>query len=344
MFIGGISLVKTVQILELVNNKYSIAAVSAEKIKNVYKLKGYNGDYCLKVVHYEMGHFLFILEAIKHLNKRGFENVPEIIKTTNGKDYIEFENCYAYLTKWFDARQCNYDNPFDVILAASTLAKLHKKSENFEVKDYMSPRIYWLRWIEIFNARKNEILDFQNRILKKENRTEFDNKYLSMISDEVSIAEKAVTHLASTSYYSKMLFEFCRKGFCHHDFAHHNVLIGKDNEINVIDFDYCILDTHLHDLGSLLIRKMKNGKWDINNALFILDVYNQIYPLQIDEIPIMAAFIEFPQDFWQAGIQYYWEQQPWEEQFFINKLNKIAFDGEEKQEFISKFRNLKYRG
>lgn len=122
------------------------------------------------------------------------------------------------------------------------------------------------------------------------------------------------------------------------------MLIGENNEVGIIDFDYCILDTHLHDLASLLIRKMKNGKWDVNNALFILDVYNSVYSIQIQDIPIMAAFMEFPQDFWQVGIQYYWEQQPWEEQFFINKLSKIALDGEEKQEFINEFRTLKYRG
>ena len=41
------------------------------------------------------------------------------------------------------------------------------------------------------------------------------------------------------------------KRFCHHDFAHHNLLIDKQGEINVIDFDYCILDSHIHDLASL---------------------------------------------------------------------------------------------
>lgn len=344
MFNGGISLLKTEQVLDFVNNKYSINAYSAEKIKNVYKLKSDNENYCLKIVHYEIGHFLFILEAIKHLNDNNFKNVPGPIKTTKGKEYVEFESYYAYLTAWVDARECNYDNPFDVILAASALADLHKKSENFQVMKYMSPRIYWLRWVEIFNTRKNEILDFQNRIWNKENKTDFDDKYLSMINSQISKAEKAVTHLVSTEYYKKMLFELQKKGFCHHDYAHHNVLIGRDNEISIIDFDYCILDTHLHDLASLLIRKMKNGKWDTNTTLFILDVYNAIYTLEAEDIPIMAAFIEFPQDFWQVGIQYYWEQQSWGEEFFMNKLNKIASDSEEKQEFIERFRILKYRG
>lgn len=49
--------------------------------------------------------------------------------------------------------------------------------------------------------------------------------------------------------------------FCHHDYANHNILIDSENQIYIIDFDYCMLDTKLHDLASILIRvmKMANG-------------------------------------------------------------------------------------
>jgi CotS family spore coat protein len=140
-----------------------------------------------------------------------------------------------------------------------------------------------------------------------------------------------------------MKLEVENRGVCHHDFAHHNVLIEKDGSVNLIDFDYTILDTHLHDLSSLLIRRMKNGKWDVENALFILNSYNSIYKVENDDIEIMCAFMEFPQDFWQVGIQYYWEVQPWGEEFFLKKLERILEDNIEKQDFIEEFRGLKYK-
>ena len=52
--------------------------------------------------------------------------------------------------------------------------------------------------------------------------------------------------------------------------------------------------------------------------------------------------LEFPQDYWQVGIQYYWEGPLKSEDFFIKKLNKINEDNEEKQEFIQEFRDFKY--
>ena len=331
-----------VETVEIVKNNYEIPIYTAIKIKNVYKLEGYNGEvYCLKVIHYEYGHFLFILEAIKHLIKNGFKNILEIITTKDGKDYINYGKDFAYVTRWANVRECNYDNPIDVILATSTLANLHRKSEDFLVTNEMKPRNYWLKWIENFETRKNEIFDFQNR---SERKNEFDYKYLKLIYGEAERADKAIQNLKKSDYKEKMVEEMKKNGYCHHDYAHHNVLINKNSEVVVIDFDYCILDTHLHDIASLLLRKMKHGKWDLDNAINILEVYSAINPIKQSDIPVLAAFMEFPQDFWQLGIQYYWEKQPWGEEFFINKLNKIILDMEEKQEFIEVFRKQKFGG
>ena len=121
----------------------------------------------------------------------------------------------------------------------------------------------------------------------------------------------------------KMQQQVCNKGFCHHDYAHHNVLINNNGDINIIDFDYCILDSYLHDLSSLLIRRMKYNKWELTNAKEILDAYMETHKLEQDDIPIMAAFMEFPQDYWQRGIQYYWEEKTMGEKNFSSKKLKF---------------------
>ncbi len=137
-----------------------------------------------------------------------------------------------------------------------------------------------------------------------------------------------------------MLRQIEDRCFCHHDYANHNILIDSENQIYIIDFDYCMLDTKLHDLASILIRVMKNGKWDLKSAELILNSYRKESDVDKESIPIIAAFMEFPQDYWQIGIQYYWEKQPWSEEFFFNKLNRYYEDREERQEFIEKFRRI----
>ncbi|WP_446898270.1 CotS family spore coat protein [Clostridium sp. LBM24168] len=329
-------------IRECVENNYNIHIEYIEKIKNVYKIgNGYKYS-CLKVINYDFGHFLFIILAIRHLQKYGFKNTPKIMNTKSGQKYIKIENSFAYLTPWIDSRTADYDNDTDVSRAAFKLAELHKKSLGFKLTRNMNPRIYWFKWMETFNTRQNEILDFERRILNKENKSEFDDLYFNKIDDEIEKCRYSIGNLSESSYLEKMKTEVIKGGFCHHDYADHNVLISPDGDMNIIDFDYCILDTHLHDLASLLIRKMKHGKWKIKNALFVLDSYNSINKVAQEDIPIMAAFMEFPQEYWQIGIQYYWEKQRWSEEVFIKKLKKIFEDEEERQEFIEEFRTKKY--
>ncbi|MCM0649691.1 CotS family spore coat protein [Clostridium swellfunianum] len=330
------------ELKQLVEQSYGLEVIELEKIKNVYRIKTSDDDYCLKVIKYEFPHFWFIVGAIKHLQSKGFDRVPEIIKTKEGKDYVSIDELNAYLTKWISARECNYDNPLDVSLAAVKLAELHNKSEGFMVTETMKPRVYWYKWPENFRTRMEEILDFKKKIALKTEKTDFDYLFLSEMNKELSRAERAVENLLESSYMEKISDDIVKSGFCHHDYAHHNVLIEERGSVNIIDFDYCILDTNLHDLASLLIRKMKNGKWDIENAVHILDSYDSVRKIERRDVGIMAAFMEFPQDYWQLGIQYYWEGPLKSEDFFVKKLNKIYEDREEKQEFIEEFRNFKY--
>ncbi|GIM29642.1 spore coat protein [Clostridium polyendosporum] len=332
------------EIIEIVKKNYGIVSNSCKKIKNIYKISTEDEDYCLKVIDYQYPHFHFILSAIQHLQKKGFKTIPQIIKTCFETSFISLGEKYAYLTPWVISRESNYDNPIDLLKASLKLSELHVCSEGFNITKKMKPRIGWLRWGKIFGVRGDEILDFRKRIYQKAYKSEFDKLYLSIMDEELKRVEWSIKNLLQSNYLELMKKEVMKRGFCHHDYAHHNVLVNSTGEINIIDFDYCILDTHLHDLASLLIRSMKDGKWDLKKAFFIFDAYAANKRIDQDEIPIMAAFVEFPQQYWQLGIQYYWEQQPWEEEFFIKKLMRYIYDREERQEFVNELRKAVYLG
>lgn len=332
---------KNLDILRIIKQEYNIEAKEVEKIKGAYRIEAEEKVYCLKIVKYELPHFLFILSAINHLNRNGFKYAPQIIKTVDGKEYISIGGFFAYITYWLKGREISYDNPIELGLAARKLAELHKASQGFVVEEYMKPRVGWLKWIEVYRTRRGEILDFRDRIYTKKHKTLFDFYFLQLMEEALEQCDNSIDNLCSSRYEIRMLEEIENRGFCHHDYAHHNILIGDNNELNIIDFDYCILDTHLHDLSSLLIRTMKYDKWNEERMKIILKSYNEVYPLKQDEIPIMAAFMEFPQDYWQRGIQYYWEKKPWDEEFFIKKVKAYADDKECRQEFLERFRRVK---
>lgn len=327
----------TEYIKEEIEKNYSLGIYNIEKIKNSYKIETKEGNYGIKIIKYQFPHFYFIFSAISHLNKKSFRNIPEIIKTKNGEGYIKLGDKYAYINRWINSRTCNYKNLDDLAMAARKLAELHECSKGFILNKHMKARIYWYTWIRTFETRCEEILDFKKRIFQKAYRSEFDEIYLSAINEELERGKKSISELKENNYFKVMDKEVFKRGFCHHDFAHHNLLIDKNGEINVIDFDYCILDSHIHDLASLLIRSMKDGNWNREISDLVIDNYQKIYPVRDEELRLIIAFMRFPQGFWQIGLQYYWEQQPWGEDFFVKKIKKYLNDRNNREIFLDNF-------
>lgn len=322
---------------KVVESNYLLKVVDLEKVKNTFKIKSDDGEYCIKIVKYDFPHFKFILSAIEHLQKRGFCTVPEIIKTKDNSRFIKIENNYAYLTKWILSRSSNYGDIHELERITKKLGELHKCSEGFITNKYMKPRIGWFSWINVFETRCNEILDFKKRINQKAKKSNFDKIYLEAIDSELQRAKRSVEDLRHENYMNIMEKEVMKRGFCHHDFAHHNILIDKNEEINIIDFDYCILDSHLHDLSSLMIRVMKGGAWNKDISNLILNSYSVTNSIYEEELNLIKSFIRFPQGFWQIGLQYYWEQQLWEERVFESKILKYLNDVDMRESFIEEF-------
>ena len=327
------------ELKEIIEKNYNIKIMNIEKVKNTYKIQSDEKAYCIKIIKYDFPHFYFILSAIKHLQKNGFETIPEILKSKDKKDYISIDNKFAYLTEWIPSRISNYDNPVELRDISIKLGELHKCSENFNITREMKPRYGWYSWIKTFDTRCDEILDFQKRINQKAYKTDFDKIFLENIESEVKRGQEAINGLIKNNYKDVMSKEIMKCGFCHHDYAHHNILVDENGELIIIDFDYCILDSHIHDLSSLIIRTMKGGKWNNKKADLIIDGYCSSNYLNKEELPLMKNFIKFPQSFWQIGLQYYWEQQPWGEEFFINKIIKYLDDRDDREEFLEEYFN-----
>lgn len=325
------------EIKKVISSNYEITPLSIKKVKNVYKIECLDDNYCLKVIKYEFEHFYFILSAIHYLEKRGFKSIPHIIKTNSGEDYINFYGKFAYLTRWVSGRESNYDNPIEIELVSAKLAEMHVYSEGFNINRKMHPRIGWNKWIKVFDTRKNEIIDFEKRINQKAYKDDFDKMYLENVREEVERAERAINGLINSNYQEVMMKEIFNGGFCHHDVANHNILIDDNKNFNIIDFDYCILDTSIHDLSSLIIRTMKNGKWNDKKCRKIIKSYSDVKEIDDDKIALMKEFIRFPQSFWQIGLQKYWEMQPWNEELFLSKLSKYLEDRNEREYFINSF-------
>ena len=325
---------------EHIEKAYGFRIISEEKVRKISKLNTDQGAKCFKRAHASRSYFQFVFAAVDYLIQKGF-TAPIGYDRTLGDDIcIEYGEYIYYALPWIESRQCKFKRQEELFNAIGLSAELHKASAGFVSPEDSKPRIHYGKWPERFLQRLDDIKIFKEIIEAKEGKDDFDKIYYPFIDFFINQGNESIELIKSSSYYD--ISEKAReKGeFCHHDMAEHNFLITPSGEMKIIDFDYCIMDTRLHDIASLIIRNMKHGIWDIGKADFILSEYSKNYSISREEIEVIKYFIIFPQDFWQIGLQYYIEKQPWSMENFMSRLNNIRRDFALRQNFLQELQHL----
>ncbi|MEA4848156.1 MAG: CotS family spore coat protein [Clostridiaceae bacterium] len=326
--------------IEPIEEAYGIKIKDIQSIKNVWRAETDCGVKCIKRAHMSPAFFLFIYSAVNHLKEKGYEGVIPYSTTIDGRICVPDDGHIYYMVDWVEARECKFKKEEDLKKAIKAAAELHRASLGYVPPEGAKPRVFYNRWVEKCNKKSMELSEFGKAIEDKECMDDFDKIFAGHLPYYLQQSEESKSMIMESPY--REISEKSRQSgeFCHHDMANHNFLISEDGKAYLIDFDYCIMDTRLHDLTSLIIRNMRYGIWDIEKAYFILNEYDGIYSINHNDIKVIKAFITFPQDFWQVGLQYYVERQPWTMEYFLMRLNRIVNDREIRAKFLEEFLKL----
>ena len=169
------------------------------------------------------------------------------------------------------------------------------------------------------------------------NKNEFDSLYLQNCDYYIDYIKKALEQIAASDYN-----EVSGTGnvLCHHDLAHHNIMIGNDNNVYFLDFDYSVIDLPEHDLSNLLTKAAKKSNWNIKAVDNIMDGYDKTEQTGKSFKNIVLAYLMFPVDFYDISKAYYMRTKIWDESDFIEKLNRKAGYKNQREEFIEYFKTL----
>lgn len=306
-------------------------------VRSVYRIATDKGFFCLKKLRFSIEEMNFIFNAVEHLKVNGFINVFNIVRQKDGSNFLDFGGEKYFLTEWIDGRECDYLNPMDLDTAVEVLAKLHNASQGYAPAVCPSNRNYLGKWPDNFQQRIGEMEAIKQQILLKRDKSEIDCIYMDYVDMCINDAEEALALLEGAGYRELVEQAAGEKGFIHHDYAHHNILHTFDGRTYVVDFDYCIRDIRIHDLGSLIIRNMKRCNWDIDKAMAIIASYDRCNPISKNELKVLVPFFLFPQDFWMISRQYYIEKKAWEEEEYVDKMNTKSEYTIQRRKFIEEY-------
>ena len=139
--------------------------------------------------------------------------------------------------------------------------------------------------------------------------------------------------------------ELCKKAeqdknFCHHDYTYHNIIVDDNDNVHVIDFDYCKREVRVYDISNFLIKVLKRVDWDIEYAKTIIEAYDSVSPIEEEEYKVLYAFLVFPQRFWRLSNRFYYNEVNWGQKIFDRKINDLINEREKFINFIEEFRKI----
>ncbi len=307
------------EILRKVAENYGLQLHQAESCRKVWKAETSDGPKYLKRSKLAPADILFIFEALEYLHANGFRTAPRLWLSLDGTPYVTASDGIYILTDWFEGNELDFNNFSDLANACRFLAEFHRCSQGFE-PSLPHQRTAWYGWPAKWERRIRELNDFRSLALAEKETSAFSRLYLRHFEPFYRQAVQSYERLLRSFYRHVADEGYRHKSFCHHDYSGRNILRNSRGHMALIDFDYCLRDIRIHDLINLLLRNLRHQEWNMDVCRFILREYHRASKLSADEIEVMYVLLSWPEDFWQVGLQYYYEKLPWPAQRFVRKL------------------------
>ena len=298
-----------------------------EKQRAVYKVDYMDKSYCLKKVYFPINELLFVYSAIEWFYIFGI-NVPRILSTKSHGRFVNYNDMLFILTPWIEGEKCNYDNIEHVLDSSANLARMHYAGINFSpIEGSLLRKGYDDMYVSL-EKHFQQLLICSNNAFKYGDR--FSKLFLQHFDKNI-ILSKIALEISSTININNL-----SRSLCHLDYVNKNIIFDANKKLWVIDFDKCRMDYCVHDIAYFLRRLLKrdNTKWDVEIALNCLKLYEEIYPLTLDEYKYILVYLSFPQKFWKISRDYYNNISKCNPNSFFTLLKKTVEKDESQIQFI----------
>lgn len=321
-----------------IERQFDIKIKTIKPNKGIYYLKTNKGERCLKRINYGPQKLLFVYGAKEHLIANGFNNVDRYYLNTEGEPYALVNEDLYTLSQWIEGRECDFHNVDDIELAAKNLAAMHYASKGYDPPENSKLKSDLGRWPHLMEKRIKALTKMRDMARKKNMKQNFDLVYIKNVEFYKNLAVRALNILKNSEYNALCEKSEVEKNFCHHDYTYHNIIVDKDNNLQVLDFDYCKREIRVYDLANFMIKALKKVDWNIDYAKRIIDAYNTVEPLEEKEYKVLLAFLIFPQRYWRLANRYYYNEVTWAQNTFNKKIQNIVNEQELYSKFIEDFK------
>lgn len=347
------------------------------KIYNTYRARGaflLETDWGLKLYKCFEGsknRALFEHQVKEHLSQNGYYNTDLFVKTIDDEIVSEDSSGTQYIMKnWFWGEECNLKELSQIEMATANLARLHLALQNVEFAEEQFDHNISTDLMETFEKRNRELKRVRSYIRDKKQRNEFETSYLNYYDEFYQQGMDAARKLSHSSY-SKLMEESVRnRKVCHGNYTYHNILMLKNKieafpknpvdaewaarqQLSVADisssagqmiastnFEKAYIGLQISDLYQFVRKVMEKNDWDPMYGSNMIEAYDQVKPIDKEELKILYILLLYPEKFWKITNFYYNSKKSWISGRNIQKLNSIGEQNVKKDMFLRSLESI----
>lgn len=276
----------------------------------------------------------------EHLMGQGYGLTDLYLKNTAGEYLSTDRYGSGYVVKrWFLGEEVSLREPAQAAMAAGNLGRLHRLMKG----------IFWEDNQPIFLSTSNESLirkmerhtqelkRVYTYILNKNQKSDFENLYLSLYNSASKQAADALKVLKGSEY-EKLTGDAVEDGeIIHGSYNQHKVII-LDEGMATIDFSKAESGMQLLDFYHFLRKTLEKNEWDAGIAGVVTDAYQREKEISREEWKILYGLFLYPEKFWKAANYYNNSRKSWVSTRTFQKLENVKEQQEKRLAFL---KNLK---
>lgn len=296
-------------------------AILCETGQGVLILKEYTG-------HKEKAVFQDAL--LTHVKEQGFENVESIIKNKEQELVTRDQDGTSYILKtYFEGRECNVRDMDECKRAVQTLAGFHKIAHiTGQIQGVSLPHPAYIE----FEKHNKELRKVRKFLKGRGQKTDFEICLMKNFDYFFNLALQMTEELR---FYQR---EEEADIVCHGDYQYHNIIV-TGTEMNLINFEKCLLDSPVRDLYLFMRKLLEKSGWMESTGFELVNSYHKVRPMEKEEYRQLYYRLAYPEKFWKIVNFYYNSGKAWIPGKNLEKLNKVIEQEKDKQIFLEKFKN-----
>ena len=304
----------------------------------IWKLETDAGPKSLKLLHRRPTRSMFSLGAQEYLVNVQKANVPPLVKTKDGEDYLVMGGKCWFVAEWIEPLYPVTKDLEGAKHLCRALGEFHRLSQGYvpPAKSELPSRLY--KWPKTYQKVIDKMDWFRN-LANAYSEMPASSLLLSVVDQFEEQAKRGLEALNQSSYDDLTKLGNEAWGLVHQDYGWSNGQMGE-NGMWVIDLDGVAYDIPIRDLRKLITGTMADlYTWDTTWVREMIKAYHEANPISKELYEILMIDLAMPNEFYKNVKEVVYEPEVFLNEETAAMINTIVETDKTKWPVLEEIKN-----